>query len=247
MNTLSLYNLEQKKYRYIDFSEPFAEAFGNRERGGIWIVYGKSGHGKTSFVFSLAKEFDRLGMRVLFVTLEMGFCSDFQSMLLDADIRSTTSDIQFCDSLTADELADQMKKQRSPDVVIIDSLQYFSDQYGATAEQIIDLRKKFRNKIFIYVSHVEGREVEGKVAYHVKRDSFVRIQVEGFRAIYRGRGKAGPRGYYTVWEEGAANYWLQNDKKQSEDEQQENESDQQGDDRPSARTLPAAGPEPRRA
>lgn len=232
MNTMSLYSLEKKKYRYIDFSDPFRQAFGNREEGGIWIVYGKSGQGKTSFVFSLAKEFDRLKYRVLFASLEMGFCSDLQNMLQDVGIRSTTTDnIQFCDSLTTEELEEQLKKQRSPDVVIIDSLQYFADQYGATAEKIIKLRKIYRKKIFVFVSHVEGREVEGKVAYHVKRDSFVRIMVEGFRAMYMGRGKAGPMGYYTVWEEGASRYWLQN-KKDNEDEQ--TEEDQCGDDCPAA-------------
>lgn len=232
MNTMSLYSLEKKKYQYIHFSEPFYQAFGNREEGGIWIVYGKSGQGKTSFVFSLAKEFDRLKYRVLFASLEMGFCSDLQNMLQDVGIRSTTTDnIQFCDSLTTEELEEQLKKQRSPDVVIIDSLQYFADQYGATAEKIIKLRKTYRKKIFVFVSHVEGREVEGKVAYHVKRDSFVRIMVEGFRAMYMGRGKAGPMGYYTVWEEGASRYWLQN-KKDNEDEQ--TEEDQCGDDCPAA-------------
>lgn len=236
MNTMSLYSLERKKYRYIDFSDPFRQAFGNREEGGIWIVYGKSGQGKTSFVFSLAKEFDRLKYRVLFASLEMGFCSDLQNMLQDVGIRSTTTDnIQFCDSLTTEELEEQLKKQRSPDVVIIDSLQYFADQYGATAEKIIKLRKTYRKKIFVFVSHVEGREVEGKVAYHVKRDSFVRIMVEGFRAMYMGRGKAGPMGYYTVWDEGASRYWLQN-KKDNEDEQTE-ENDQCGDDCPAAHDL----------
>lgn len=235
MSTMSLYSLEQKKYRYIDFSDPFRQAFGYREEGGIWIVYGKSGQGKTSFVFSLAKEFDRLKYRVLFASLEMGFCSDLQNMLQDVGIRSTTTDnIQFCDSLTTEELEEQLKKQRSPDVVIIDSLQYFADQYGATAEKIIKLRKTYRKKIFVFVSHVEGREVEGKVAYHVKRDSFVRIMVEGFRAMYMGRGKAGPMGYYTVWEEGASRYWLQNIK-DNEDEQ--TEEDQCGDDCPAARDV----------
>lgn len=233
MTTMSLYSLEKKKYRYIPFSDPFIQAFGHREKGGIWIVYGKSGHGKTSFVFALAKEFDRLGYRVLFASLEMGFCSDLQDMLQEADIRSTTTDnIQFCDSLTVDELDKQLQKQRGPDVVIIDSLQYFADQYGATAEKIINLRKTYRNKIFIYVSHVEGREVEGKVAYHVKRDSFVRIQVEGFRAIYMGRGKAGTVGYYTVWDQGAAKYWLQQHK--DNDYEQTEEDDQCSDDSPAA-------------
>lgn len=239
MNTMTLYNLEKKKYNYIPFSKPFEEAFGKREKGGIWIIYGKSGHGKTRFVMDLAKEFDRMGYNVLFAVLEMGFCSDLKQMLTDCGISSKTNDIQFTDSLTTNDIEEQLKKQRSADVVIVDSLQYFVDQQGATDEDIIDLRKRYRKRIFVYVSHVEGREVEGKAAYHVKRDSFVRIQVEGFRAIYKGRGKGGSRGYYTIWEEGASNYWLQNDKNYENNSNKEN--DQPEDGGTAARDVPSAG------
>ena len=40
MRALSIANIEDKKYEYIPFEGEFAEAFGHRERGGIWIVYG---------------------------------------------------------------------------------------------------------------------------------------------------------------------------------------------------------------
>lgn len=239
MNTMSLYHLERKKYSYIPFSQPFLEAFGSRERGGIWVVYGKSGHGKTRFVMDLAKEFDRIGYSVLLAVLEMGFCSDLKNMLAESGISSKTNNILLTDSITTDDITEQLNKQRSPDVVIVDSLQYFVDQYGATDESIIAMRKKYKNKIFVYVSHVEGREVEGKAAYHVKRDSFVRIQVEGFRAIYKGRGKGGSRGYYTIWEEGASNYWLQNDKNYENNSNKEN--DQPEDGGTAARDVPSAG------
>lgn len=212
MRAVSISNIEERKYSYIPFSKPFSEAFGNREKGGNWIVYGKAGQGKTRFILQLAKEFDRMGYRVLVASLEMGFCADFQKDLKDAGIRSKVQKIVFTDALTVPDLNEMMEKQRSPDVVIIDSLQYFVNQYEATAEGIIALRKKFRSKIFVYVSHVEGKEVEGKTAYAVKRDSFVRIQVHGFRAIYIGRGKGGPRGYYTIWEEGAERKWLESEK-----------------------------------
>lgn len=207
---ISIANIEARRYSYIPFSDEFRQAFGNREKTGNWIVYGKAGQGKTRFVLELAKEFDRMGYKVLMASLEMGFCADFQKDLKESGIRSKTQKMVFVDSLTVKELDDMLGKQRSPDVVIVDSIQYFANQYDATAEQIVSLRKKYRSKIFVYVSHVEGREVEGKTAYQVKRDSFVRIQVEGFRAIYIGRGKGGQTGYYTIWEEGSEKYWLQN-------------------------------------
>ena len=212
MRALSIANIEDKKYEYIPFHKEFEDAFGHRERGGIWMVYGKSGMGKTRFTLDLAREFDRIGYSVLFATLEMGICSDFHSELRSAGIRRQTNHIKFVEELTIGSLDAYLSKQRSPDVVFIDSVQYFVEQFEAKAEEIIALRKKYRSKIFVFVSHVEGKEVEGKAAYVAKRDSFVRIQVEGFRAIYKGRGRGGEKGYYTIWDEGARNYWLENEK-----------------------------------
>ena len=57
---------------------------------------------------------------------------------------------------------------------------------------------------------MDGREVEGKTAYDVKRDSFKRIYVEHFKATFIGRGKGGSRGYYIVWAEGYQKYWIEN-------------------------------------
>ena len=99
MRALSIANIEDKKYDYIPFEGEFAEAFGHRERGGIWIIYGKSGMGKTRFTLDLAREFDRIGFNVLFATLEMGICSDFHNELQAAGIRSRLQRIKFVDEL----------------------------------------------------------------------------------------------------------------------------------------------------
>lgn len=216
MRLMSLSNIEAIKHTYIPFTEKFTDAFGKREKGGIWIVYGKAGSGKSRFVMDLAKEFAEIGMKVMFATLEMGYCSDFKQELHNAGINRSHS-ITYTEDLTCEDLDELLSRQRSPDVVIIDSIQYFVKQYDATAEKIIELRKKYRKKIFLYISHVEGKEVEGKEAYAVKRDSFVRINVAGYRAIYVGRGKAGKTGYYTIWEEGAEKFWLQNRKNNGND------------------------------
>lgn len=216
MKIISLANIEAKKYQYIPFDSKFTEAFGDREKGGIWMIYGKSGQGKTRFVLDLAKEFDEIGMKVLFGSFEMGICKDFKQEIRNAGIKKEIHSIIFTESFSCEELDDMLSKQRSPDVVIIDSIQYFANQYDATAEKIIELRKKYRKKIFVFVSHVEGKEVEGKTAYAIKRDSFVRILVEGHRAIYIGRGKGGPTGYYTIWDKKAEEYWLQNNNNKDE-------------------------------
>lgn len=226
MKVLSIGNIESIQHEYINFTGEWAEAFGTPERSGCWIIYGKSGQGKSSFALQLARELDRLGMRVLFLTLEMGTCADFQADLKTVGIRNGVSRMTFADSCTIEELDDYLGKQRSADVVFIDSVQYFEKQCGATSEGIIRLRKKYPRKIFIYISHVEGKEVEGKTAYEVKRDSYKRIYVEGWKASYIGRGKGGPRGYFVVWPDGYRNYWLKNKiNEENNGENQENDRD----------------------
>lgn len=109
------------------------DAFGKRQKSGAWIVYGKSGQGKTSFTFQLAREFDRIGYKVLFISLEMGVESDFRDSLLGF-MNSSRSGMLFWDEVpTFDEFDEFLGKQRSPDVVIIDSLQSLEGEMDVTA------------------------------------------------------------------------------------------------------------------
>ena len=198
IRSLSFDNILNKKYEYIPFSKDFMDAFGKRQKSGAWIVYGKSGQGKTSFTFQLAREFDRIGYKVLFISLEMGVESDFRDSLLGF-MNSSRSGMLFWDEVpTFDEFDEFLGKQRSPDVVIIDSLQSLEGEMDVTAKQLVELRKKYRKKIFVYISHVEGKEVQGTVAYRVKRDCFSRIEVNGFCARYMSRGVPGPKGISCV-------------------------------------------------
>lgn len=57
---------------------------------------------------------------------------------------------------------------------------------------------------------MDGREVGGKTAYDVKRNSSKRIYVEHLKAIFVGRGKGDSREYYMVWAEGYRKRWIEN-------------------------------------
>lgn len=210
MKILSVKNIEDARFRFIPFDGEWYQAFGTPERSGCWIIYGKSGQGKTQFSLMLARKMDEMGLRVLFVSLEMGALHhDFQQTLELAGIRSGTSRIQFSEECSGiDDLEAEITKQRSADVVFIDSIQYFERQCGVKSEDIIALRMKYPRKIFVFVSHVDGKEVEGKTAYDVKRDSFRRIYIDGFKASHVARGAGGPRGYLIIWEEGYEEFHL---------------------------------------
>lgn len=228
MRNWSVKNIEDRTYSFVPFTPRFEALFGQTEATGNWIVYGKSGQGKTSFVLQLAREFDELGKRVLFVSLEMGDSYDFQQSLAKAGIRSGCSNILFTDSCSPDDLTEYLSKQRSADVVIIDSLQYFIDLYKVRAADFINLRTRFKKKVFIYISHMKGNDVDGDTAYDLKKDAFKRIHVEHFKASYIGRGNGGPKGYYVIWDKGYRRYWLENGLKKDKNNGTEEDNETTG-------------------
>jgi hypothetical protein len=63
------------------------------------------------------------------------------------------------------------------------------------------LRDNFRGKLFILVSHAEGKLPEGRVAKNIRFDAMVKIWVEGYMAWPVSRYGGGEP--YIIWEEGA--------------------------------------------
>lgn len=210
----SLSNLDSMRHKVVPFKGAWRDAFGQPEQQGCWIIYGKAGQGKTRFALSLARELDEMKYRVLYMTIEEGGSKNFRDAVHDAGIITGVHKINLTPGVELSELDEYLSKKQSPDVIFIDTIQYWNTLYRTTAEQVINLRQKYTNKIFVFISHVDGKEVDGSVAYNVKRDSFLRIQVEGFRAIHAGRGRGGRLGYYTIWDEGAARYWLDSPSKE---------------------------------
>ena len=98
------------------------------------------------------------------------------------------------------ELEERLEKQRSAQIIIIDSLQYT----GLTYADYKRLRDRFRHKLFIFVSHASGREPKGEVGKSVKYDAFVKIYVEGYVAYPQSRYGGGDP--FVIWEDGARKY-----------------------------------------
>ena len=113
MKVWSQKNLEDIRHEYIDFDGEWYLAFGRPEKSGCWIIYGKSGQGKSSFALQLARKFDEMGLRVLYLTLEMGACDDFVNSVLSVGIHSKTNNIIYSDEATITELDEYLSKQRS--------------------------------------------------------------------------------------------------------------------------------------
>ena len=193
------------KKKTIPFTGAWADAFGAPERTGVWFLWGHSGNGKTSFVMQLTAELSLHG-RVLFVPLEEEFSKTTQDSVRRHNLVEKNGKIKFLSCDTLEELSEYLKKPKTPDFVIVDSYQYTQLSYKA----YLRFKREHRNKLIVFVSHASGNLPAGRSAVSVMYDAALKIYVSGYRAVSRGRF-IGPVGFYTIWEEGAARCWRNNE------------------------------------
>lgn len=188
------------KKKEFSFTGDWFDAFGTPEQSGVWFVWGNSGNGKTSFIMQLCRELSRFG-KVALNALEEG-----QSKTVKDAIRRFSMDdldgkmLFLCEPV--DELSERLSRRRSPDFVIIDSFQYSQLGY----RQYIKLKEANRNKLLVFVSHADGKQPAGRAARSVMYDADLKVYVEGYRAMSKGR-YIGEKGYIDIWKEKALAYW----------------------------------------
>lgn len=101
-------------------------------------------------------------------------------------------------------LSERLKRKKSPSVVIVDSFQYSGLTYAGYKQ----LKEEHPGKLFIFISHAEGRRPEGSAAKKVEYDADIKIFVEGFKASCKSRFMDRPGVPFIIWEEGAIKYAL---------------------------------------
>jgi len=199
---LTLKNIVDSKIPVFEFTGEWAEAFGCPQRTGVWYVYGSSGHGKTSFVLKLLRKLAKYG-NVLYVSLEEGDRSAaLQRGIQRFGLLEANSRVSVC-SKSISELTERLKQRKSPDIVIIDSLDFSGIK---RISQVVELTNTFKNKLFIFTGWARGKEPSKRIGEDVLFLANQKIYVEGYRAISRGRS-IGDRGYLTIWDKGATEYW----------------------------------------
>lgn len=186
------------------FEGEWEKAFGHPDRTGTWIIWGNSGNGKSSFVMQLAKYLCRFA-KVAYDSLEESTGLSLKNSLVRHKMEEVNRRFVILDRESMEELSERLSKRRSPEIVIIDSFQYS----GLTYATYKAMKEKHANKLLIFISHAEGMNPEGRAAKKVAYDADVKIFVQGFRAMCKGRFITAPGNYYTIWKEGAAKYWAE--------------------------------------
>lgn len=184
-----------KRMTTMAFDGEWLAHVGKPERSGSWLIWGNSGNGKTRYALTLGKYLTNFG-RVAYNSLEEGISESLKRAVMDTGLVGVRRFI-LLDKEPIAELANRLSRPKSPDIVIIDSIQYS----GLNYRDYRQLRDTFRNKLFIFISHADGREPAGRTARSVRYDANVKIYIEGYRAFAASRYGGGKP--YTIWEEGA--------------------------------------------
>lgn len=192
---LSIADIEAYQPRVLVFEGAWHDAIGNPELTGSWLIWGNSANGKTRFALQLAKYLAH-HKKVIYNSVEEGLSLSMQKAIADTGMHDVRRNFLLLDKEPISDLKVRLRKQRSADIVIIDSLQYT----GLNYDTYKNLRDEFRNKMFIFISHAEGREPKGQVAKSVRYDAFVKIYVEGYKAMPQSRYGGGAD--FVIWQKG---------------------------------------------
>lgn len=198
-------NIRSARFKVADFSGAWRDSIGMPVLRGTWLIYGGSGSGKTSFCLQLAKYLSQFG-RVLYNSLEQGLSPTMQSAWIAGGMEEAGRRVKLLDREGYDELFERLAKRQSPEIIIIDSINYLR---GLRLSDYQLLSQRYRKKLFIVVAHEKGGEPKGAVAQAIRYDADVKIRVEGYRAMVTSRYATAEVGGqdYIIWDKGAEGYW----------------------------------------
>lgn len=194
-----------------EFTGPWLSSIGRPARSGVWIIWGASGNGKSSFVMQLAKYLCRFS-RVIYDSLEESTGLSLQMSLRRHKMDEVRRRLVILDREPMEQLEERLARRGSPGVVIIDSFQYSDLTYPAYKA----FKERNARKLLIFISHAEGQHPAGRTAKKVEYDADVKIMVSCFKAWCKSRFMEQPGEPYVIWEEGAAKA-LTDDKMEEKD------------------------------
>lgn len=200
-------NVLQARFDVAEFDGAFKASFGRPELRGTWLIYGGSGCGKTTFVMELCKYLTRFG-RVAYNSLEQGLSLSLQKAWERVNMAEAGTRIILLDKESLKELTARLRKKQSPDIIVIDSVHYWT---GFKMSDYTKLRDTFNNKLFIFIAHEKNGEPKGCIAQALRYDADIKVRVEGYKAFTTTRYEVADKGEggadFVIWEQGAAEYW----------------------------------------
>lgn len=202
MRAYTVKNIYDAKFKTLDVQGKWLQAFGTPELTGTWFIYGASKNGKTSFAMMLSKYLTGF-QRVAYNSVEEGISLSIQQAVQRAAMHEVGGKWILLNNENFDTLDRRLSRHKSPNVILIDSVQFAEMQFA----EYKYLKNTYPKKLFIYISHVDlsGRNPEGKTAIRILRDASVSFRIEGFKAFPISRYGGGAP--ITINKELAQAYW----------------------------------------
>ena len=195
---LSPRDLAAVEKRVLSFEGEWERFMGQPEACGTWLVWGQSYNGKTRLVLKLAKYLAELGEKVALLSLEEGDGASMRRAFAENCMEAVNQRVSLWLDMDYSDIKAELKKQRSPRVLIIDSIHYLGIDYRSYKQ----LKREFPQKLFVMVSHANrNNQPKGSLAEQIRYDAMVKIQVSLFKAKANSRYGGGET--LTIWDEGA--------------------------------------------
>jgi len=197
---LSVDNILSAKFNTMAFTDKWFDAFGEPERTGSIVIYGDVKQGKTDFAFQLAKYLTKFD-RVAYNSVEEGLSKTIQITVERNDMKEVSTRFTLLDKEPLEDLKERLRKHRSPNIIVIDSIQFAELKFS----EYKAMKEEFKTKLFIYISHVKGNLPDGSVAMKVFRDANITCRVDNFRMFPTSRYGGGK--YINVSDKLALENW----------------------------------------
>ena len=193
-------SLLSKKFEILPFTGVWEESFGKPCKQFSMIIIGESGSGKTELAIQLSKYLTNFG-KVAYNSIEQGFSHTLQMAMERNNMEQVANKFLILDKEQLPALAKRLRKQRSPDFIVIDSLQYLR----TNKKEYFDFKSEFyHKKSFIFISHQDGRDPKGALAKDVWYDVDIQVPVEGFKGFPKKRLNGGGKPFVIHPERSAA-------------------------------------------
>lgn len=197
---LTTKNVIDTKHVTFDFDGAWLEIFGQPEKTGAWLIYGKDKNGKTWGTLLLAQYLSSHD-KVLYISAEQGISKSFKDALIRAKISANNRNLHYVGYISLDELYVILKRRYAPVIVVLDNITFYADELKNGAFR--KLLKDFPNTLFIFLAHEERGEPYTAVATLCKKVAEIIIHVKGLMMLVGGRC---PGGELAIDEEKAALY-----------------------------------------
>ena len=120
---ISNINVLAARFETVEFAGEWLASFGRPELRGTWIIWGGSGSGKTTFTLMLCKYLANFG-RVAYNSLEQGLSLSLQKAWERVGMGEAGNSVILLNKEELPELRARLSKRKSPEIIIIDSVQY---------------------------------------------------------------------------------------------------------------------------